>query len=240
LQDVVDTSSPPLPDGHRSNYVEAYPLLQADLRPEHSSLSENISITFNALLSRAFRPKTEDHETSSVARIFNGWTKAGARRMHFPSTLPAFQKVFEPIMRANYSMPIPTGRLAPSFESSLAPITEDIAPYVRAIMVFDGRLKEYRDSLRAILAREHGTGVKRGRTTRASRAALEGGDKASTRKERWFPDDTNYFWVQGTGNYEWQNILFQMGHFHVQPAVEPTEETAGHESDEQRSQEEIL
>ena len=240
LQDVVDSSAPPLPEAHRSNFVEAYPLLQADLRPEHSSLSENISVTFNALVSQTFRPKTEDHESSSVARIFNGWAKAGARRMHFPSTLPTFQKVFEPIMRVNYSMPIPTGRLAPSFENGLAPITEDIAPYVRAIMVFDGRLKEYRDNLSAILTRENGNCEKRGRTTRASRAALEGGDKAFTRKERWFPNDTNYFWVQATGKYEWQNILFQMGHFHVQPAMEITEETAGHDSDEQRSQEGVF
>ncbi|KAJ5674528.1 uncharacterized protein N7477_004462 [Penicillium maclennaniae] len=237
FQDVVDTSAPPPPEGHRSNYLESYPLLQADLRPEHSSLSENISLTFNALISRTFRPKTEDHESSSVARIFKGWTKDGARRMHFPNTLPNFQKVFEPLTRANYSMPIPTGRLAPSFENSLAPITEDIAPYVRAIMVFDGRLKEYRDKLRALLTREHGPGDKRGRTTRASRAALEGGDKASTRKERWFPDDTNYFWILGTGKYEWQNILFQMGHFHVQPAVEFSEEARSHDSDEQQSQE---
>ncbi|KAJ5148090.1 FMN-binding split barrel-like protein [Penicillium atrosanguineum] len=240
LQDVVDTSAPPPPEGHRSNYLESYPLLQADLRPEHSSLSESISLTFNALISRSFRPKTGDHESSSVARIFKGWTKDGAHRMHFPNTLPTFQKVFEPLMRANYYMPIPSGRLAPSFENSLAPITEDIAPYVRAIMVFDGRLKEYRDNLRAILTREHGSGDKVGRTTRASRAALEGGDKASTRKERWFPADTNYFWIQGTGKYEWQNILFQMGHFHVQPAVEFTEETPSHDSDEQRSQERDL
>jgi DNA polymerase III delta prime subunit len=233
LQDVVDTSAPPPPEGYRSNYLESYPLLQADLRPEHSSLSEKIGLTFNALISRSFRPRKEDHESYSVARIFKGWTKDGARRLHFPNTLPTFQKVFEPIRRANYSLPIPNGRLAPSFENSLAPITEDIAPYIRAIMVFDGRLKEYRDNLCAVLTREHSSGEKRGRTTRASRAALEGGDKASTRKERWFPEDTNYFWVLGTGNYEWQKILYQMGHFHIQPSLEPTEETLSHDSNEQ-------
>lgn len=119
-------------------------------------------------------------------------------------------------MRANYSMPIPTGRLAPSFENGFAPIAEDIAPYVRAIMGYDGRLKEYRDNLSA--AWSQGQGVKR--KTRASRAALEGGNKASTRRERWFPDDTNYYEVQATGRPEWQQILFDMGHFHVQPIVE--------------------
>lgn len=129
-------------------------------------------------------------------------------------------------------MPLPPGRPAPSFENSLAPVTEDIAPYVRAIMVFDGRLMEYRDNLIAICSKEGGNGKKRGRTTRASRAALEGGDKASTRKERWFPDDTNYFWVQNTGELEWQDALFQLGHFHVQTTFESTQETGSTTSSE--------
>lgn len=128
-------------------------------------------------------------------------------------------------------MPIPTGRLSPSFENSLAPITEDIAPYVRGIMAFDGRLKQYRNTLSAIVSTQRENGEKPGRTTRASRAALEGGDKASTRKERWFPGDTNYFWVQGTGKPEWQDALYQMGHFHVQPTMESNEDVDDHISD---------
>lgn len=231
-QDVLDVSAPPFPESYRSNYIEAYPLLHADTRPEYSSLSETISVAFDALLSQEFRPRSEDIESTGVDRIFNGWGQSAARRHKFPSSLPGFRKVFEPIMRANYTMPLPSGRQAPSFENSLAPITEDIAPYVRAIMVFDGRLKEYRDKLIEICPSERGNGKKRGRTTRASRAALEGGDKASTRKERWFPHDTNYFWVQNTGKPEWQDALFQMGHFHVQPVIESVQDTGDTTSSE--------
>lgn len=231
-QDVLDASAPPPPESHRSNYIEAYPLLHADARPEYSSLSETISVTFNALLSQEFRARSEDTESAGVDRIFNSWSQSAERRHKFPSSLPGFRKVFEPIMRANYTMPLPSGRHAPSFENGLAPITEDLAPYVRAIMAFDGRLKEYRDKLIAICSNEGDKGKKRGRTTRASRAALEGGDKASMRKERWFPDDTNYFWVQNTGNPEWQDALYQMGHFHVQPTIEPTQDTGDTTSSE--------
>lgn len=231
-QDVLDVSAPPPSESHRSNYIEAHPLLHADFRPEYSALSETISVSFNALLSQEFRAKGEDIESSSVDRIFNGWSQSAARRHKFPSNLPAIQKVFEPIMRANYTMPLPSGRQAPSFENGLAPITEDLAPYIRAIMVFDGRLKEYRDNLIEICSNESGKGKKRGRTTRASRAALEGGDKASTRKERWFPDDTNYYWVQSTGKPEWQDALFQMGHFRVQPTIESTQDTGDTTSSE--------
>lgn len=219
----MDITAPPMVESHRSNYVEAYPLLQVDLQPEYTSLSETIGITFDTLLSRVFRLASEDLESATASRIFNSWTKTAGRRLSFPPTIAGFQSVFEPIRKANYSMPIPSGRLGASFENGLGPITEDLAPYIRAIMVFDGRLKQYRDQLHAIWAQEQGYGEKRTRTTRASRAALERSDKASTRKERWFPDDTNYFRVQATGKPEWQQILFQMGHFHVQPAVEATE-----------------
>ncbi|GLI74224.1 hypothetical protein PoHVEF18_002459 [Penicillium ochrochloron] len=221
FEDLLDTSAPPISESHRTNYTDAHLLLQADLLPEYPSLSESISTTFGSLISRVFRPKAEDIESSGAGRIFNGWAQSAARQSVSPSTAKDFRKVFEPIIRANYSTSLAVGRAAPSFENGLAPITEDIAPYVRAIMVFDGRLKEYRDNLFAAWSQgQGGSGDKRMRKTRASRAALEGGNKASTRKERWFPDDTNYYGIQGTGRPEWQQILFDMGHFHVQLVAE--------------------
>ncbi|KAJ5239130.1 hypothetical protein N7468_003749 [Penicillium chermesinum] len=223
-KDVLDTSLPPMPTAHRSNYIDAYPLLQTDLAPEYSGLSESIGLTFDTLLSRTFRSPTEDVELDSINRIFKGWSQLAFSRQVYPSAKAGFQKVFEPIMRVRYTAT--PGRLAPSFESSLSPITEDLAPYIRSIMVFDGRLKEYRDRLYAVWAQDQGGGDKRARTTRASRAALEGSDKAFTRRERWFPDDTNYFLVQGTGMPEWQHALFQMGHFHIQPAAPTPNEEA--------------
>ncbi|KAJ5097996.1 hypothetical protein N7532_004997 [Penicillium argentinense] len=219
FNDVIDISAPPIPESHRSNYVEAYPLLQANLQPEYPALSETLCLTFAALLSKVFRTRSDNMESTCATQMFNGWRQHAARRQIFPSKLPGFQKVFEPLMR-QYSYA--NTRSALSFDSSISPITEDIAPYVRSIMVFDGRLKQYRDYLSALMSREYTQGEKRKRTTRASRAALEGGDKASVRKERWFPDDTNYFLVQGTGMPEWQAILFQLGHFHVQPVIEPS------------------
>lgn len=212
-----------MPTAHRSNYIDAYPLLQTDLDPEYSSLSESIGLTFDSLISRTYRAPAQDIETESISRIFNGWSQISAARQVYPSAKAGFQKVFEPIMRARYTAT--PGRLAPSFENSLSPITEDLAPYIRSIMVFDGRLKEYRDHLHAIWAQDQGRGDTRVRTTRASRAALEGSDKAFTRRERWFPDETNYFLVQRTGMPEWQQALFQMGYFHVQPMTAPHDET---------------
>lgn len=220
---MVDISAPPIPEPHRSNYVEAYPLLQASIQPEYTALSETISLSFSALISRVFRTCSPPAESVYASQMFNGWRQSAVRRSVFPSNLVGFQKVFEPITRYNYMMTLTTGRIAPSFENTLSPITEDIAPYIRSIMVFDGRLKQYRDHLSALSHQHYGHGEKRQRNTRASRAALEGGSKASIRKERWFPDDTNYFLVQSTGKPEWQEALFQLGHFRIQPIVEQAE-----------------
>ncbi|CAI7633658.1 unnamed protein product [Penicillium glandicola] len=227
--DAVDLSAPLPPEGYKSNYLDNYPLLHTELRTEYTSLSEAVGSTFDTLISRTFRPSTtNDLESLYANRALSKVIVSAIPPQTPPSKLPQFQRIFEPIMRANYSNPTPTARHAPSFENGLAPITEDLAPYIRAIMVFDGRLQQYRERLFALTAQEHGGGEKRSRTTRASRAALEGGDKASTRKERWFALDTPYYKVQGTAGPEWQHVLFQMGYFHVQPMAEPSPERSDH------------
>jgi hypothetical protein len=215
-QDAIDISAPPPPEGHKSNYLDNYPLLHTALQVEYSSLSEAVGSTFEALINRTFRPSsTGDLESLYANRVLSKSITSASPLQTPPSTLPQFQRIFESIMRANYSNPTPTARHAPSFENGLAPITEDLAPYIRAIMVFDGRLHQYREHLYALTAQEQGRGEKRSRTTRASRAALEGGNKAFTRKERWFALDTPYYKVQNTAGPDWQHVLFQMGYFHV-------------------------
>ncbi|KAJ5811421.1 hypothetical protein N7474_007722 [Penicillium riverlandense] len=235
-KDVLDTSTLPLPEGHRSNFVDSWPLLHADLLPEYTSMTEAISTSFGALLGQVFRPHHQGaFEPTHALRLMGKLTEPFRRQQVPPSSVPEFQRIFEAIMRANYTMPQPSSRPALSFENGLSPITEDLAPYVRSIMVFDGRLKEYRDSLSSVLSQEKpGRGEKRMRTTRASRAALEGGDKSSTRKERWFPSDTKYFSVMGTGKPEWQDILYQLGYFHVQPFPDSAGDSSEHVSDDER------
>lgn len=134
-------------------------------------------------------------------------------------------------MRPNYSVPTLNARHAPSFENSLAPITEDLAPYIRAIMAFDGRLQQYRHNLFQLTMQAHGGGEKRSRNTRASRAALEGGDKASVRKDRWFTIDAPYYKIQATAGPAWQEALFQQGYFHIQPTLETPPEERGFPGD---------
>jgi sorting nexin-8 len=100
---------------------------------------------------------------------------------------------FEPVIVENSILSLGSGRLAPSFDGPTSTIAIDIAPYIRSIVSFDQRLEQQRDGLAGRLQ------GKKTRTTRAARAALEGGSKASTRRERWFPSCTDFNSVLRTG-----------------------------------------
>lgn len=91
-------------------------------------------------------------------------------------------------------------RLAPSLDSPRSILACDIAPYIRSTVSYDQRLEQQRDEA-------FSSQGKKSRTTRAARAAAEGGDKASTRRERWFPESLNLQAVLGTGNNwpQWPN-----------------------------------
>ncbi|RAH66700.1 sorting nexin Mvp1 [Aspergillus aculeatinus CBS 121060] len=229
--DTMDPSIPPLPEKQRTNYTEGYQLLSADIMPEYTAMPAAMGCTFETLLEKTFPheyqkdkqspdmkasdKKTPDPESEYGARVLQKVTNppsAGLGRAEFNAA-------FEPMTRADYIFPIPTGRLAPSFENGMRPIAEDLGPYIRGIMAYDLRLAHRRLQLGEILSSD-GKGAKRTRQTRASRAALEGGDKAYTRKERWFPSDANPSLVFATGKQEWQEILARKGYFVVSPPGE--------------------
>ena len=95
-----------------------------------------------------------------------------------------------------------------AFDGPISSVVEDIAPYVRSIVFYDLKLEEHRLQLNSLLA-QNGRNGKRMRTTRASHAALEGGSKAHTRRERWFPIDSNFTLILQSGGDGWQDIAWQ-------------------------------
>ena len=78
----------------------------------------------------------------------------------------------------------------------------DLAPYVRSILNYDLRLAERRQQLEFV-ASQTGGQQPRARRTRASWAALEGGSKSSTRREKWFENNLNIKAVLTTGGLGW-------------------------------------
>ena len=216
MQDAVDPSVPPMPERYRANYIEGHPLLHADLKTEYSSLAAAIGSTSEALIGKVFRPRSKVNVEHSKAMqvLANTWN---IRTISAPDKQLA--TAFQPMIRGDDPF-YGSGRPAQSFNNGSGPLWEDLAPYIRAIVAFDLRLEQYRLNLSGLLS--PGAGSKRKmRKTRASRAALEGGDKANTRKERWFPPDTNPSRILATGNKEWQDLLVQSGHFAIGLVPEP-------------------
>ncbi|OJJ44911.1 hypothetical protein ASPZODRAFT_26951 [Penicilliopsis zonata CBS 506.65] len=216
-KDAVDFSAPPLKEGYKANFVEGYTLLHTDLQPDYSQTAVSISTAFGGLISTAFRhPRTDDdREEPHAARVL----MKAAMSQSVDRSKADFLNALEPLAHADHLGPLPAGRIVPSFASGMTALCEDLAPYIRSIMAFDLRLEQYRLQLSGLLS-QGSAGTKRMRKTRASRAALEGGDKAFTRKERWFPTDANPAQILATGGHVWQEVLVQLGHFTVAPIPE--------------------
>ena len=86
-------------------------------------------------------------------------------------------------------------------------IALDVAPYVRGIVAYDAKLAEERKKLSNLLSEGGRPGRKKMRTTRAAMSALEGGERKSTRKEKWFGDKANSILVRKTGLPAWERAL---------------------------------
>ena len=128
-------------------------------------------------------------------------------------TRQAIAASLEPLMEDLRTFPPPIGRTAPSIDGQGYSLTVDVAPYVRSIVAFDQRLEEQRFELGG------GSQGKKQRTTRAARAALEGGDKSNTRRERWYPKELDFDAVMRTGSSGWpQSQLGETGQDSCSPA----------------------
>ncbi|KAL5332586.1 hypothetical protein BJX70DRAFT_392887 [Aspergillus crustosus] len=217
-RDAIDTSVPLMPEKQKLNYVEGYQLLHADLVPDYTTLSLEIGSTFESLLGAAFRPTEADSEITMTRMAL----KAGPRPKAIQPPGVELSDALVQVLKPECTIPPTTGHAELCSEHGLRSVAEDFTPYVRAIVAFDLRLEHYRSELSRLLGGERGT--KRMRTTRASRAALEGGNKAETRKERWFSPGVNVARVLATGKREWQDLLVQNGYFTVPVAGELTRE----------------
>lgn len=107
--------------------------------------------------------------------------------------------ILQPLSSEKPVFPPSQGRLAPSLDEPRNSIATDLAPYVRAIATYDLGLEAYRHEMSSSQG-------KKTRTTRAARAAAEGGDKGFTRPERWLPADLDLRAVLATGG-DWPRWL---------------------------------
>ena len=112
---------------------------------------------------------------------------------------------FDPLNECQGLAAQPRGKQITNPHDLVSKVAVDVAPYVRSIITYDVRLEQQRLALSNLLS-QGGRRGKRQRTTRSSRAALEGGSKAHTRRERWFPKKLNFALALKTGGDGWNGL----------------------------------
>ena len=115
------------------------------------------------------------------------------------STRSKISSTLEPLLEeSRIGLPMAPGRKAPSIDNpSATSIVTEVAPYIRSIVAHDKNLEQLRNELH--VGSQNGSN-KRQRKTRASRAAMEGGSKGTTRRDKWFPEELDWDAVLGTGD----------------------------------------
>ncbi|KAI1373064.1 P-loop containing nucleoside triphosphate hydrolase protein [Hypoxylon crocopeplum] len=210
----MDASVPNLPAKAREDFIIGQRLLEASPSIRYDTMRLDMATNLKDL-SRA-QLESDYQRIGGVENAFNPLDETKATAMleaHLDESLCAESPVersdysfaFDPIAASEKTMA--AGYLDPSvFDRTMETITLDVAPYVRSIVAYDQRLHQERLFRSSLLSEGGQPGRKRMRTTRSAYSALEGGSRASTRRERYFSADVNPHLVMRTGGKDWDAI----------------------------------
>ncbi|KAI4138049.1 MAG: hypothetical protein L6R39_006989, partial [Caloplaca ligustica] len=175
----LDVSAPEVSEKDRMNYTEGSTLLQADPFVDHSAVSDSIAAALRASARRsllAINPANQIIQPMGQQYIINNLpSMIQACNRPKPVTPQTLSHAFTPLSKPSRGSLAGKPPSISTFDSPLSTIVSDIAPYVRSIVAYDLRLEEQRRQLEMASQTTTGREGKRIRTTRASRAALEGG-----------------------------------------------------------------
>ncbi|KAL9101398.1 MAG: hypothetical protein Q9163_003333 [Psora crenata] len=208
---LLDPTQASIAEKLRSHYTEGQCLLQADPIEDQSGVASALALTLGTCAQGldahdgvAFPHPAEQGIIGTVLQT------TGKLSTHQTLDKAAMMAAFTPIAKASIPvLGITKGPQISCIDGPTSKLVEDIAPYIRSIVSYDLRLEEQRHQLSALQI-QPGTERWKTRRTRASRAALEGGSKADTRRDRWFPCSTNFDLVLGTGGQGWQECMLAM------------------------------
>ena len=223
LKDLaLDPSQDVLTDKTRFNYTTGYHLLQASPLQHGTGLNKDIVtwLKINA------KPAVSDLEvTLDREQLCSRIVASASTRNALSVTYEDLISALEPLAPFQNDLTDSELNSILASENRISNIATDIVPYVRTIVSYDIQLEQERLRLSNLLSEGGKPRGKRLRTTRASRAALEGGNKASTRRERWFPTNLNFPCVLNTAGEGWQQALCQVS------GKQAREEGVGYHSD---------
>ncbi|KAI0199916.1 hypothetical protein F4808DRAFT_471113 [Astrocystis sublimbata] len=189
------------------------------LAQSHMTSDDSLPSLLNHSTPGTHRPSQRFGEANVTCAIENHLAKSTGsgkyRDLKRPIRRIDYSNAFDPIAASDKILG--NGYLDPSiFDREMAPLVLDVAPYVRGIVAYDQRLEMERRSRSNLLSADGGGGggsgreKKRMRTTRAALSALEGGARATTRRERYFEKvELNTYLVLGTGGLGWGGAVVE-------------------------------
>ena len=208
LNDVnMDTSLPALPSKAREDFIIGQQILEASPLSGYDTVSADISTTMRIFARSQLhdsqftsKPLCETQALSAIERCLKSRLDPDPMITRLDYSL-----AFDPLAMSEKTMA--GGYLDPSvFDRTMTLISLDVAPYIRSIVSYDQQLQKER-LLRSNLISEGGTvAKKRMRNTRSAYSAMEGGSRASTRREKYFTADINPHLVMQTGGDGWDAL----------------------------------
>ncbi|KAI9672442.1 MAG: hypothetical protein M1829_004521 [Trizodia sp. TS-e1964] len=187
----LEPQDPIITESFRNDLTLDRTYIHSDPTIEHSNLSNQLSIAIKCLAKRFLRKETPTFDPGSHKYMYPLQEKCliesiTSRRPPTTLTRGTLAEAFDPIASSPNVFNHNQGIQLSVFDRSISLLTTDLAPYVRSIVAHDLRLEQDRLQLSNLLSQGGTRSKKRQRTTRSSRSALEGGSRATTRRERWF------------------------------------------------------
>lgn len=211
LQEIIDPALPDLPTKVREDFSLGRQLLEADPLAPQVSLERGLTASLSSSARQCLMDHAEATEQPAAAGLLSPVDETKAisilessfQKTEFRLTRMDLAHAFDPIAVSESS---PSSHLDPSvFDRTLKLIVLDVAPWVRSIVAFDDLLAKERKKLSSLLS--EGGKRKRFRNTRAAYSALEGGERKSTRREKYFQGTVNSLLVMKTGMQSWQDAM---------------------------------
>ncbi|PPJ57279.1 hypothetical protein CBER1_11537 [Cercospora berteroae] len=207
-----DPTQPEMSEKARGNYILGMPLIQTDEAIDHSHTSQDVLITMTLSAWKTYEVNPRAVQSSRILHSIPAKRAQAAREE--PLDRKSFS-CFDPISTSEEVSLSGPGFPVSVFDGTFKSIAVDLAPYVRSIVQYDFALEEQRQRLSLLDTAGEGGGegrrVKRARTTRAARSALEGSQRASARRDRWFTKELDGSAVLATGGKDWPRLTHEGG-----------------------------
>lgn len=211
LHELLDPTPPEMSETARHDFTVAQALLEADAFQPYfcsrvgisSSISalalDNLKTSVTAPSAALIRENDAYGEQKTTSILEDAFVRDSRKLTRYDVAV-----AFDPI--AVSPKAISSMTLDPSvFDRTMAIIVMEVAPWVRGIVHYDDHLMQDRQRLNDLLG-DSGR-RKRMRTTRSAYSALEGGERRTTRKERYFGDCLSTEAVMHTAGEDWQQTL---------------------------------